>query len=889
MHSHDVAPAASRSHADSKGDRNKKPVVELTTDWREVCGEGADKNAPSPRQGHSATFVPHQECIIVFGGEGTSRPGSTTSKIFHNDCYQFHCKIRSWASLSCTGAVPSPRRGHAASLVDKRILVIFGGVGDGGRTRLYDCFRLNLGTLTWEKVEFKGILTQSRFQVRASITFDHFPDKVFLFGGASNAEAESSGSVNGVIHAVADMDLGSLTVQGTAGAVPSPRSYYSCVKYAARVVFFGGFDGTRRFNDVHTFDPKSLQWTLQETTGAVPTGRYKHTACVYGQFMFVVGGYSVQWLNEVCILDLQTWRWFSPAGEKSIQQTAGSDVADDVATQKNDPVYPRSRESHTTTAVGRFAYTFGGWSWPNCMSDMFRFNMGKMARICIRQARLSKPAPASLLDASSSKSRKKRRGSRRKSNSKVSLALGQSNKKDAWRNAPTYSDSATLTATADDMGRVSGYRDTSAARSAISPNFVLTAASFSKDTSAAEAHSVDVPLPKTAAFRSMLERSEEKRNMYNVGGPRIARADSNLLRASGKASNSTLPNIRQLTSTSTDSEDDNDNVSKDGEGSEDARAISSTDLGKMSPPPAQSSLSPTIKMASHRRRAYRQTKKRLSQKNAHANSGAYLQSSLSMRTTSKLNDSQKRLIESEVTRHVGSAVNTTQNKIDAQEQRKQKAAAGIAALREMLEVLDGETSRLSLEITEEESKTTDKNNDAFATKLEAQEKQVVAEEELGCKRLKASEERIQMLRSRLKTQESAKARVAELTENLEKDILTLKDKLEKDRLKGTEIDAESDSLGRDLQKMQDLVEEQKELRVALAEQLQALRDSRTSLQQELAAQTETLKMAEKVEKELRERVSMMVSQLAGPGVATEERPYETMQAGIFVSEGGAED
>ena len=68
-------------------------------------------------------------------------------------------------------------------------------------------------------------------------------------------------------------------------------------------------------------------------------------------------------------------------------------------------------------------------------------------------------------------------------------------------------------------------------------------------------------------------------------------------------------------------------------------------------------------------------------------------------------------------------LNTTINKIEVQEQRK-KAAAGIAALREMLDVLDAETSRLSLEITEEESKTTDKNNDAFATKLEAQEKQV---------------------------------------------------------------------------------------------------------------------------------------------------------------------
>ena len=75
-----------------------------------------------------------------------------------------------------------------------------------------------------------------------------------------------------------------------------------------------------------------------------------------------------------------------------------------------------------------------------------------------------------------------------------------------------------LAATADDMGRVSGYRDTSAARSAISPNFVLTAASFSKDTSAAEAHSE--MSSKTAAFDLCLnaQRKKETCIMWVVHG-----------------------------------------------------------------------------------------------------------------------------------------------------------------------------------------------------------------------------------------------------------------------------------------------------------------------------------------------------------------------------------
>ena len=467
------------------------------------------------------------------------------------------------------------------------------------------------------------------------------------------------------------------------------------------------------------------------------------------------------------------------------------------------------------------------------------------------------------------------------SKSKVSMALGQGSKKGAWRDGTSSAAGGAASATTGSAA--DGARSKTAA-AAIPPSFVLTAAS-SRSGAGADAvlHAADTTtLPKRAAFRSSRERTEAKRNEYNTGGPRIARSNSKLLRADRKLSHSKLPNIRQLTSTSTDSEDD---------GGDDEGAPSSFDDGDIkgqgdharlntsgavaaSPPPARSSLSPMIRKASKRRVEYRA--RRLSG----ASSPTLTPDSTT--TIATLDESQRRLIESEVGRHVESAVKQARSQIEAQEQRKQKAAAGIAALREMLGVLNVETSKLTSEVAEEEVRAAGSD---LAAELGAQEEQAMADEELRRRQLQASEERVQMLRARLASAVKSKAIVTEATEDLEKQITVVKGKLEKERKSGLGQDLASDDLGQDLQAMQDLVEKQKEMRVALAKQLQALRGSRSTLQRELAAQTEELKVAEGEEQELRDRVSVMVSRLAGPKMprAAEEGPYATMEAGIFVS------
>ena len=819
----------------------------LLVKWKSVCKEGHGRNSPSPRQGHSATALPGKECIVVFGGEGTIRPGSTVSKVFHNDAFRFDCKSRKWSSLVCTGDIPSPRAYHTAVLVGNDKLVIFGGIGKSGSkntARMFDCYRLSLGTLVWESIHFQGVLSGSRLQVRKSVTFPDIPGKVFLFGGAHNAEAEltlAGTGADGIVHAVADLDLLSLTVTAAAGSVPSPRSNYSCVTYAERVILFGGFDGTKRFNDVYIFNPRSLQWKLQETTGDIPSGRYKHSACVYGQFMYVVGGYSVQWLNQVYILDMQSWHWFAPSDDVQDQEKLRPNVKGPDDAAASDAAYFRPRESHTTTGVGRFAYIFGGWSWPNCMSDVFRFNMSRLGRACAKLAQVS-------LDARAKKSGR-RKSSRRVGQIDKRLPIGRGGKNQPWlKNARSAS-----------LGNNLGSES-------IPADFVLTAASSTANRNAAHTPTED--------------QEEPDKRKHKDSNTRSLRKNANLLRSYEKRSAARLPNIRQLTSTSTDSEEEEEsNVD-----AVESHSGTSHANAKQSLMPAQAALSPVIRNSSTRRRRFQRivtqrAGERIGEERPLSKDVPWAEATHSAEV--KISEAQRKLIKSEVDRHVQAAVQSTRREIESQEKRKEKAAAGVAALRDMLSLLNSEKLALSQEVAKEEMLSTDSNLEEKMKKIASEEKKAIDDRDNRRALLQASTERIQMLRARLNSQTTTRNHITEVTEGINRQIDELKLKLDKDHKDGSKIDAESDSLGQDVHTMQDLVEQQKEMRVALAQKLQSLRESRTSLRKQIEEQAKALIAMEKEEQRLREAVAIMVSELAGPGIATEEKPYELMHASLL--------
>jgi hypothetical protein len=70
-----------------------------------------------------------------FGGRG--------GQSYYNDTWLFDVSTRKWNELRCTGCIPSPRRGHAAAVVDE-VMYVFGGSGiDEADLRDLSSFKLS--------------------------------------------------------------------------------------------------------------------------------------------------------------------------------------------------------------------------------------------------------------------------------------------------------------------------------------------------------------------------------------------------------------------------------------------------------------------------------------------------------------------------------------------------------------------------------------------------------------------------------------------------------------------------------------------------------------------------------------------------------------------------
>eukprot|EP00962_Isochrysis_galbana_P049553 scaffold21051_cov111-Isochrysis_galbana.AAC.5 len=120
-------------------------------------------DVPSPRWRHTATLLPEDRGILVFGGLYKGKR--------YNDVHVFNVEKKEWILKECSGTPPHPRSHHTSSLVsfpaeppaegedgdgkpkeDK--LYVFGGYGGAGSARDFfsDIHVLDLLTWTWTKV-----------------------------------------------------------------------------------------------------------------------------------------------------------------------------------------------------------------------------------------------------------------------------------------------------------------------------------------------------------------------------------------------------------------------------------------------------------------------------------------------------------------------------------------------------------------------------------------------------------------------------------------------------------------------------------------------------------------------------------------------------------------
>jgi N-acetylneuraminic acid mutarotase len=144
----------------------------------------------------------------------------------------------------------------------------------------------------------------------------------------------------------------------TSGESFSRRSALTALVWKDNLYTFGGWNGFSRtwYNDLHVFNFGKKQWRAINPSGKVPQKRTSHAAVVYGNKMYVFGGFSgEEYLNDLYEFDFETENWTDISG-----------------LCKGDIPAPRSR--FCAAVHGDCMYLLGGWNKVGYFNDFYMYN-----------------------------------------------------------------------------------------------------------------------------------------------------------------------------------------------------------------------------------------------------------------------------------------------------------------------------------------------------------------------------------------------------------------------------------------------------------------------------------------------------------------------------------
>merc|ERR1719499_2620526 len=113
----------------------------------------------------------------------------------------------------------------------------------------------------------------------------------------------------------------------SAGQVPSPRYFHASVVYGNSLFLFGGYSGQERLNDLYEFRFDCHTW-LSVNTADAPSGRSSLLAAVYKNSLYVFGGYN----GSIVLNDFYEFR-FEPVS------IPPSNLVDDLRKLINNPAF----------------------------------------------------------------------------------------------------------------------------------------------------------------------------------------------------------------------------------------------------------------------------------------------------------------------------------------------------------------------------------------------------------------------------------------------------------------------------------------------------------------------------------------------------------------------
>ncbi|GAB5367685.1 hypothetical protein AAMO2058_001252100 [Amorphochlora amoebiformis] len=271
-------------------ERNKEiSVSRKALEWGHVAGGVS----PITRAGHTITYLPEFDQILLFGG-------CHLDIACFNEAWIFSLKKGSWSlaqmaleppkrpapsrPVGSPGILippvvrPLPRGRHTATRVREKIY-IFGG--SDNEQYMSDLYSVSLPTLWWEQI-YTSPKAGGRIQApdntprptaREGHTAVGWNDRIFLFGGYT-----SNGYVSDLWQF--DTTTQSWALLSPRGTGPEPRSGHSASLSADKIIIFGGSNDRETFNDIIVLDLLTRVWLRPKAIeGAVrPPPRHFHSA-----------------------------------------------------------------------------------------------------------------------------------------------------------------------------------------------------------------------------------------------------------------------------------------------------------------------------------------------------------------------------------------------------------------------------------------------------------------------------------------------------------------------------------------------------------------------------------------------------------------------------------
>ena len=228
-----------------------------------------DAITPSPRSGHSITC--HNGKAYVFGGCGVSDDGSKQEIFSETWCCNMQGETPQWEVIDVMGDVPPARWRHTATLLpDQESIFVFGGLSKG--KRFNDSYVLSIGSMEWNIKETAGSAPHPRSHHTANlITMD--PEegddlalpkhKIAIVGGFGGP-----GTSRDYFMDCHFLELDTWTwgkVPNIRGPQPKPRSdHCACLTRGLLIIMGGRGWSTGKtdpgfYNDVHVLDLKKSE------------------------------------------------------------------------------------------------------------------------------------------------------------------------------------------------------------------------------------------------------------------------------------------------------------------------------------------------------------------------------------------------------------------------------------------------------------------------------------------------------------------------------------------------------------------------------------------------------------------------------------------------------